>query len=188
NVVFFLRKESFLMDGSSFDRITPRFAVTTQPRGGLAPQRAGALGIAGVSSADARLDLPPRCRNAGSPCQTNDVCCSGRCIAKPDGSMRCARTTTNRPKKKKKKDKADSGGGGVTCGVLGTPCVDPVGSRFPGPPEPVVCCQDFICVTQPSLDKVCKPCADAGDHCGSSTPCCTGTCQFDVGAGTNTCQ
>ncbi|MFM8593392.1 MAG: hypothetical protein ACKOCK_03260 [Chloroflexota bacterium] len=98
------------MDGSSFDRITRRLAVTTSRRGGVAALVAGALGITGISAAEAMLDLPPRCRNAGSPCQTGDVCCSGRCIAKADGSMRCARTTTNRPKKKKDKDKEESGG------------------------------------------------------------------------------
>ena len=87
------------MDGSSFDRITRRLAVTTSRRRGIAALVAGALGVAGVSRSDAVLNIPPRCRNAGSACQTGDVCCSGRCITKADGSMRCARTTSNRKQK-----------------------------------------------------------------------------------------
>ena len=150
------------MDGSSFDRIARRLAVTTNRRGGIAAIVAGALGIAGISSAEARLELPPRCRNAGSPCQTGDVCCSGRCSAKADGSMRCTRTTTNRPeKKKKKKDKADSG-------CDGSPCQ--IGD---------VCCQDFICISLPSSDRVCKRCGDAGDLCDSNDQCCSGNCSFN---------
>lgn len=112
------------MDGSSFDRITRRLAVTTSRRGGIAALVAGALGIAGVSSAEARLELPPRCRNAGSPCMTGDVCCSGRCISKADGSMRCAKTTTNRHKNKKKKEEEDDSGGDGGCLADGENCTN----------------------------------------------------------------
>jgi len=148
------------MDGSSFDRITRRLAVTTNRRGGIAALVAGALGIAGISSADARLELPPRCRNAGSPCQTGDVCCSGRCVAKADGSMRCARTTSNRKRKKKKKK--DDGGDTPT-----PPCNDEGGYCDTDDN----CCGTLEC----SNGQCAGACKVAGESCQAFYECCQGT-------------
>jgi len=76
------------MDGSSFDTITRRLAVTTSRRGGIVGIVAGALGIAGISTAEARRGAGQRheklaCRNDQSECTTNDQCCSGICRLKP---------------------------------------------------------------------------------------------------------
>ena len=125
------------MDGSSFDRITRRLAVTTTRRGGVAALVAGALGIAGISAADARLQIPPTCGGAGSSCTGGDQCCSGRCVMKSDGFSRCARTTSNRPDKKKKKKK--KGSGGETCIGEDDDC-----SPYSGGP----CCSGLFCTTQ----------------------------------------
>ena len=142
------------MDGSSFDRIIRRLAVTTSRRTGIAVIVSGAIGIVGISSAEAMLELPPRCRNAGSPCHTGDVCCSGRCIAKADGSMRCARTTSNR----KKKNRNDGGDTPLPqCVAEGGACDiddDCCGSRE---------CSNGVCAA------VCK---FAGQRCATVDDCC----------------
>ena len=89
------------MDGSSFDRISRRLAVTTSRRGGVAALVAGALGIAGISAAEAVVPVPPVCRATGMECLEGIPCCSSRCIVKFDGTSRCARKTSNRKPKEK---------------------------------------------------------------------------------------
>lgn len=155
------------MDGSSFDRITRRLAVTTSRRGGVAALVAGALGIAGISAADARLQIPPTCGGAGSSCSGGDQCCSGRCVMKSDGFSRCARTTSNRPDKKKDKKKKKHG---ETCRGEEDSCNVYAGEN---------CCTGLFCSGQayngdPS-NKECVTCAGLNDYCSSTEPgggCC----------------
>ena len=149
------------MDGSSFDKITRRLAVTTTRRGGIASLVAGALGIAGISAADAVVNWPPTCRSTGSECTDGAQCCSGRCIAKRlknGGGSRCARKTSNR----KKKEKDDGGGGGETCVELGAMCG-----------ETATCCEGTCYYNINDQTSACKTCGDFADSCEFG-PCCPG--------------
>lgn len=158
------------MEGSSFDRLTRRLAVTTSRRGGIAAIVAGALGIAGISAAEAVITGPPGCGATGRLCASGDDCCSLRCIAKRDGTMRCARTSSNRKKK-------DRDGGG-TCQSEGDPCQSNAD-----------CCSGEYCIyNYDASTYTCKPCADVRDNCNSSVigndtlliPCCGSlVCQTD---------
>jgi len=91
------------MESRSFDRLTRRLAVTTSRRGGIAAIVAGALGIAGISTTEAVVPIPPTCLATNAICTDGAQCCSGRCIAKRlknGGGSRCARKTSNRKPKK----------------------------------------------------------------------------------------
>ena len=137
------------MDGSSFDRITRRLAVTTSRRGGVAALVAGALGIAGISAADAVVPIPPTCLATNAICTDGAQCCSGRCIAKRlknGGSARCARKSSNRKKKEEEEDKD------APCLRAGNPC----GS----------CCSDSYCISE--------CCRDQGTYCSRDSDCCGG--------------
>ncbi len=122
------------MEGSSFDRITRRLAVTTSRRRGLAALVAGALGIAGISAAEAVVPIPPDCRATGMECVEGIPCCSGRCILKFDGTSRCARKTSNRKPKEKESE---------TCLSRGEQCE-----------RNQDCCKDLVCGVRPSSTSV----------------------------------
>jgi len=92
------------MDAAAFDRLTQ----SCSRRAGLKGLIAGLVGILGFSGAEARVQVPPTCRGVGMQCTLGAECCSGRCIAKADGTSRCARKTSNRKKNGTKKS-ADSG-------------------------------------------------------------------------------
>ncbi|MFM8594218.1 MAG: hypothetical protein ACKOCK_07500, partial [Chloroflexota bacterium] len=145
--------EKDIMDGSSFDRLTRRFGVTTSRRGGVA----GALGIAGISTAEAVVPVPPVCRSTGMECADGIPCCSGRCIAKRDGTMRCARKTSNRKPANHQRKNRDA------CLELTDVCtnVDQ-------------CCTHadatVRCTGQDGYAEVC--CLSIGDSCTTSTDCC----------------
>ncbi len=148
------------MDGSSFDQITRRLALTTTRRGGIASLVAGALGIAGISAADAVVPVPPICRSTGSECTDGAQCCSGRCIAKRlknGGGSRCARKTSNRKKKKKKEDSGDE-----TCVEAGAVCG-----------ETDTCCDGACYLNTNDQTSACKTCGDFADSCEFG-PCCPG--------------
>lgn len=162
------------MDGSSFDRITRRLAVTTTRRGGVAALVAGVLGIAGISAAEARLEIPPACLGVGTRCTSGDECCSGRCVDKDFNTSRCARTTSNRPDKKKVKKKRDGGGGGDACLEDGDTC-------YFG--DYNCCSGDFNCFQPissfvPGGPSECKACGAHADTCigpgGDQGNCCSG--------------
>ena len=144
------------MDGSSFDRITRRLAVTTSRRSGVAAIVAGALGIAGISAAEAVVPVPPVCRSTGSECTDGAQCCSGRCIAKRlknGGGSRCARKTSNR---KKKKESEHDG----ACIELEAPCVNDD-----------ECCDGLVCLPtrlppEPGAPTFCLPPPPPGSSAG----------------------
>lgn len=142
------------MDGSSFDRITRRLAVTTSRRGGVAALVAGALGIAGISAAEAVVPIPPTCLATNAICTDGAQCCSGRCIAKRlknGGGSRCARKTSNRKKKKEEEEKE----GDSRCIRAGSPCPD------------VTCCGDSYC--NPDNQECC---VRSGFYCNQTSDCC----------------
>lgn len=167
------------MDGSSFDRISRRMAVSTSRRGGVVALVAGALGIAGFSATEAVVPVPPLCRSTGMECSDSLPCCSGRCIVKRDGTSRCARKTSNRKKKEKEKDDqgGGGGGGGDTCIAEGDAC--PLAG----------CCTDLICYPNSSASAVCKTCGEVNDYCNEQTaPCCNShTCEYRGGPGPQCC-
>ena len=163
------------MDGPSFDTITRRLAVTTSRRRGIVSLVAGALGIAGISAAEAVVPVPPICRSTGMECTDGAECCSGRCIAKRlknGGGFRCARKTSNR----KKKPDNDNGGGGHApdpgiCLPFGDPCDGSVS-----------CCTGMACGSEaPGAPTYC--CVASGEACDFDSDCCgamvcNGTCGF----------
>ena len=158
------------MDGSSFDRISRRLAVTTSRRGGVAALVAGALGLAGFSVAEARRGAGRRheklaCRNDQSECTANEQCCSGICKLKPDSGTeyRCVGKRKKNGKKNEKKDDK-GGGGGDTCIADGDTC-----------PSLTGCCTDLICYPNPLQEPFCRPCGRSLDYCNEQTaPCCAG--------------
>lgn len=111
------------MDGSSFDRLSRRFAATTNRREGVAALLAGTLGVIGVSSASAVVPVPPVCRSTGMECSDSIPCCSGRCILKRDGTSRCARKSSNR-KRHGNSGKGDHSGKPNVCTSLLESCGD----------------------------------------------------------------
>ena len=162
------------MDGSSFDRITRRLAVTTTRRGGVAALVAGALGIAGISAAEAVVPVPPVCRSTNMECTDGAQCCSGRCIAKrlkSGGGSRCARKTSNR--KKKEEDK-------TRCSPLQGECKDALD-----------CCESSdsympaLCGENNDGNVAC--CRPGGGECKQDADCCApvpcigGICQYQPG-------
>ena len=161
------------MDGSSFDRLTRRLSVTSSRRAGIASLLAGALGIAGVSAADAARGAGRRheklaCRNDQSECTASEQCCSGICRVKP-GSGTGYRCVGNHKKKAKQDKKKD--GGGEVCSSLGdTGCMPP--NSF--------CCDGSYCETHPTLplsDNKCVECIELGWAWSPLAPCCAGTVQ-----------
>ena len=150
------------MDGPSFDTITRRLAVTTSRRGGIAALVAGALGIAGIGTSEAVVPIPPGCGLTGRLCTSGDECCSLRCIAKRDGTMRCARTTSNRKRDKDHAKRHNDSGGDDSCLGAGQSCVSPED-----------CCSGTFCIQISQFSSICKYCGDYGDRCGSTAPCCT---------------
>ena len=159
------------MDGSSFDRITRRLAVTTSRRGGVAALVAGALGIAGISAAEAVVPIPPTCLATNAICTDDAQCCSGRCIPKRlknGGSARCARKTSNRKKKEKEEDERCSPVQG-SCNADTDCCFSPDSYMPPICGEnnngKVACCK-------PALG-ACEQDAD----CCDPFPCNRGACQ-----------
>ena len=162
------------MDGSSFDRLTRRLSVTSSRRAGIASLIAGALGIAGVSAADAARGAGRRheklaCRNDQSECTASEQCCSGFCRAKP-GSGTGYRCVGNHKKKAKKDNKKD--GGAETCTALGdSGCTD-----F-GPIESNGCCDGVACEQHPDLRTKCVECIELGWFVSLQAPCCPGTVQ-----------
>ena len=163
------------MDGSSFDRLTRRLSVTSSRRAGIASLLAGALGIAGVSAADAARGAGRRheklaCRNDQSECTASEQCCSGICRVKP-GSGTGYRCVGNH-KKKAKKDHKKDGGAATTCHGLDEPGCWPYG-QVGGD-----CCADLYCEGHPTLnDTVCVECIDLGFFWSPLAPCCAGTVQ-----------
>lgn len=158
------------MDDSSFDRITRRLAVTATRRGGVTALIAGALGIAGITTSEAAVSVPPLCRGTGSICTDGVQCCSGRCILKADGQSRCARKTSNRKKKAKGKDD------GETCVGYGETCAD----------QPDCCDALAECIAVFTTPVCCVPtlgaCTQDTDCCmypapSSNDVCFEGTCQ-----------
>ena len=156
------------MDGSSFDRITRRMAVTTSRRAGIASLLAGALGIAGVSAADAIRGARRRgeklaCRADLATCTTSEECCSGDCRLKPGtvDEFRCFG-------KRKKKDKKHGGkDAAIDCISPGDPCER----------DSEDCCPDWLgdnhCNYNPLTETgVCGKCAESGDLCDAASDCC----------------
>lgn len=164
------------MDGSSFDRLTRRLSVTSSRRAGIASLLAGALGIAGVSAADAARGAGRRheklaCRNDQSECTASEQCCSGFCRAKP-GSGTGYRCVGNHKKKKAKKDNKKDGGA-ETCTSLGD-----TGCMGYGPIEDNGCCDGVYCEVHPVLDGMkCVECIELGWFWSPLAPCCAGTVQ-----------
>ncbi len=89
----------------SFTALSQALGSRVTRRSGIAATLAGFAAALADNLADARVQIPPTCRSVGMQCAIGDECCSGRCIAKADGTSRCARKTSNRKKKNK------SGGG-----------------------------------------------------------------------------
>ena len=150
------------MDGSSFDRITRRLAVSSSRRGGIATIIAGALGIAGVSAVEARRGAGRRheklaCRNDQTECTTNEQCCSGICRLKP-GSGTEFRCVGKRKKQSRHRDDHRDG-----CVTDGFSCSG--GDR---------CCQGLTCYVDVTGDETaCRTCGALFDVCDDqSSPCC----------------
>ena len=115
------------MDTSTFDQITRRLALATTRRRSIASLVAGALGLAGISAADAARGAGRRherlaCRNDQSECTANEQCCSGICKLKPGSGTeyRCVGDEKKNEKKddeKKHRDRNDA-----ICIELYQPC------------------------------------------------------------------
>ncbi len=163
------------MDGSSFDRITRRLAVATSRRGGVAALVAGALGIAGISAAEASRGAGRRheklaCRNDQSECTAHEQCCSGICKLKPGSGTeyRCVGKKKKKDKDKKDEDK-DTGGDG-TCGISQDRCT-----------QASECCGDLLC----DLNSL-RCCVQVNNTCEVNADCCdpnlnlciSGTCSL----------
>ena len=177
------------MDGSSFDRITRRLAVTTTRRGGIAALVAGALGIAGFSAAEARPEPSATCEREGARCESDADCCSDRCRRK-FGISRCAPDRPDRPDrdKNKKKKKKDNGGGdgdggdGGSCTVDGDSCSPTSGD----------CCEGLTCFEAGASDTygTCGTCTPSDHKCsqGQDT-CCSGfACRYNDYYELDVCQ
>ena len=165
------------MDGSSFDRITRRLAVSSSRRGGIATIIAGALGITGVSAVEARRGAGRRheklaCRNDQTECTTNEQCCSGICRLKPGSGTeyRCV----GKRKKREKKDKDNGGNPGPTCLAPSEVCTDTS-----------ECCDTVngFCVPSNAESHCCvfdgQPCEADEDCCGfwgNNGGCATNVC------------
>ncbi len=112
------------VDQLSFDHLAKRLGASVSRRASLAGIIGAVAGLAGISHTDAGVARPPvDCRSTGMQCNSSDECCSTRCIAKADGTSRCARKTSNR----KKKHGAKNGGGstpvpGPNCTVCANGC------------------------------------------------------------------
>ena len=112
------------MDQQAFDRLTKLLDGGQTRRAGI---RALIVGLAtGFGMRSSTLANPGRrheklaCRNANSECTSDDQCCSGSCVPKPEGGtgFRCAK----RHKKTKNKKDKDTGPAGPFVPV-GEPCV-----------------------------------------------------------------
>ena len=159
------------MDGSSFDRITRRLGTSTSRRAGIASLLAGALGLAGVSAADAARGAGRRheklaCRNDQSECTASEQCCSGICRVKP-GSGTGYRCVGNHKKKAKKDKKKD---GDVCDYYLGD------NGCYPQ----TICCDGSYCEYHPVLPfsaNKCVECIELGYFWTPDVACCPGTVQ-----------
>ena len=105
------------MDDTTFDGLTRRINTAVSRRTGIFGALAGFAAIA-TRSASARVDVPPDCRGTGTQCTDGSECCSGRCIPKADGTMRCARTASN----KKKGGGGKNGNAPLQCTVCASGC------------------------------------------------------------------
>ena len=97
------------LDEKQFDGITRALASGMTRRGGIGALIAAVAGAAGVSVAAAnpgRRHEKLACRNANSECTSNDQCCSGSCVPKPEGGtgFRCAKRHAKKPKNKNEKE------------------------------------------------------------------------------------
>ena len=101
------------MDASRFDIFTRRFASR---RTAVAALLAAVAGVRSIILTKAVVVVPPDCGGTGMQCTAGDECCSGRCIAKLDGTSRCARKTSNRKRKSHGKQRHhDRGPAPITC-------------------------------------------------------------------------
>ena len=125
------------MEDRTFDRLARRLSGSLDRRTGLKGLLAGLTGILGFSAAEARVQIPPTCRGVGMQCIAGDECCSGRCIAKDDGTSRCARKTSNRKKKH-----GGKGSTSLTCTVCANGCpyttIEDAIANAPDGPDTVV--------------------------------------------------
>ncbi len=100
----------------SFTALSQALGSRVTRRSGIAATLAGFAAALADNLADARVQIPPTCRSVGMQCAIGDECCSGRCIAKLDGTSRCARKTSNRKRKSHGKQRHhDNGPAPITC-------------------------------------------------------------------------
>lgn len=145
------------MEPQRFDDMAQALGRRATRRGGIAAMVAGMLGGFGATAASAgsmRRREKLACRNANSSCTSDDQCCSGSCVPKPEEGtgFRCAKRHA-----KKSKDEKDAPVGTIV--PLGGRCVRGVDE-----------CEAGICQKYTS-DKLLTPLP--GDYClfSNGAPC-----------------
>jgi len=146
------------MDARRFDLLT-RFLATRINRRWI-----GAAVLLSVAPAPSRAEgpdtemIPPPCRRVRQQCASAAECCSGRCVAKADGTSRCGRKHGRNHGHAERRDRS-------TCGDRLSPCsVD------------ADCCTALICNAQ---SHICEPppAIPLGDPCTPDDTCAEGSCQ-----------
>lgn len=171
------------MDHGRFDAVTRKLYRATTRRAGLMAVVTGMIGVpaAETVAGPQRRHEKLNCRNANSECASDDQCCSGSCVPKPEGGtgFRCAK---RHGKKRKKKDHGGNGPEPEVCLALGEACWD-WENNMPGP---IPCCDAFCGYTKRNPPDQCETClGDRVIGClinEEDTGCCPGLgCQADLG-------
>lgn len=184
-----------------------RFDALVRVVGSPASRRAGLralFGLVAVGSGTTAVDAHrganrrhenPACRSIECECTTDDECCSGRCIAKSDGTMRCARRTFHHQKKRdvhtpscrpeeEPCDTSDMCCGSLICVPAGFGewvCADTcllAGSTCADARE---CCQDeqqLACENHRCCAAIDQPCTADNECCGNGIRCINGLCSL----------
>ena len=163
--------KGFPMDTRAFDRLTKDLGQGQTRRAGIRAMVVGLLTGFRVMAADAgpaRRHEKLACRNANSQCTSGDQCCSGKCVAKPEGGtgFRCAARHAKRK---------SGGGDGDRLVAIGSPCGAGVGRCAEGE------CQPFdTAISGVPSGRYCL--YNRGHACGmpsvESLTCASGYCAF----------
>jgi len=139
------------MDDKRFDDVAKALAIGADRRSILKRAAGGALaGVAGLLALSSRgAKGQPGCRQAGHPCEGNQVCCPGlECrVTGPGNARRCTARPTPTPPPKKCAHKGES--------CKHKPCC--YGYE----------CKDYYCREKPT-------CGYKGAYCSATKPCCKG--------------